>query len=55
MTEPAIIQRDLINIRACRSTAELDGYEAEAMRRGLDRHEVTAIAEQRRAITRKEK
>jgi len=44
--------RDLKNIRACRTIAELDGYEAAAKERGIDGHEVTAIAEQRRALIR---
>lgn len=49
--QAAIIQRDIRNIRACKSLAELAGYEAWARRtRGLDQHEVTAIAEMRRKL-----
>lgn len=43
-----IISRDLRNIRDCATRAELDGYEAEARRRGIEPHEVTAILELRR-------
>lgn len=48
MTDAATIARDIRMIRACRSAEELDAYEAEARRRGLDPHEVTAILELRR-------
>jgi len=49
MTDAATIQRDLRNIADCRTRDELDGYEAEARRRGIEPHEVTAILELRRA------
>lgn len=50
MTDAATIARDIRMIRACKSADELDAYEAEARCRGLDQHEVTAIAEQRRRM-----
>lgn len=53
MTDAATIARDIRMIRACRSAEELDEYEAEARRRGLDPHEVTAIAEQRRRMAKR--
>lgn len=37
-------------IRACRSEAELDGYEAEAKRRGIAPHEVRLIRERRQRL-----
>lgn len=48
MTDADTIARDIRMIRACRSIEELDAYEDEARRRGLDPHEVTAILELRR-------
>ena len=46
-------ERDLRNIRACKTMGELDGYEAHAKTRGLDPHEVNAIYDQREALRRK--
>jgi hypothetical protein len=37
-------------IAACKTHAELDGYEAEAKHRGIAPHEVTLILERRRAL-----
>lgn len=48
MIDADTIKRDTRNIRACRSADELNAYEADARLRGLDQHEVTAIAEMRR-------
>jgi hypothetical protein len=39
-------------IAACKTHAELDGYEAEAKRRGIAPHEVTLILERRRTLRR---
>lgn len=51
MTDAATISRDIRMIRACRSTEELDAYEAEAkLTRQLDPWEVTALLEMRRKI-----
>lgn len=43
-------ERDLHNIRACRTHGELDGYEAQAKTRGLEAHEVREIQQQREAL-----
>lgn len=48
-TDPAHAAR---MIRSIRSTAELDGYEAEAKRRGIASHEVTMILQRRRELAR---
>ena len=37
-------------IGACKSLAELEGYEAEAKRAGIAQHEVTLIAERQREL-----
>lgn len=49
MTDPAHAAR---MIRSIRSLEELDGYEAEAKRRGIAPHETTLIAERRRELER---
>ncbi len=46
-------ERDLRNIRACASIEELEAYEASAKRRGIEPHEVRAIAECKISLTRK--
>ena len=48
--QAATVQRDIRNIRACRTIAELDGYEAEAKRRGLALWELAEIDAQRKRI-----
>lgn len=48
--QAANVQRDVRNIRDCKTPAELDGYEAAAKARGIDQHETTAIAEMRRKL-----
>ena len=44
------VQRDTRNIRACRDHDELDGYEAEAKRRGIAPWELAEIDAQRKRI-----
>lgn len=46
-------ERDLRNIRACASIEELEAYESSAKRRGIEPHEVRAIAECKISLTRK--
>lgn len=48
-TDPSHAARQIL---ACASPAEIDGYESEARRRGIAPHEVTLIAERRRALER---
>lgn len=52
MIQAAIVQRDVRNIRANKTLAELDAYEAAAKERGIDTWETTAIAEHRRKLMR---
>ena len=46
-------ERDVRNIRACSTHAELDAYEAAAKLRGIEPHELAAIYEHRRAMTKR--
>lgn len=48
--QAANVQRDVRNIRDCKTHDELDGYEAEAKRRGIDQWETAAIVEMRAKI-----
>lgn len=50
MRDPAITR---VLIGTIRSIEELDGYETEAKRRGLDAEEVRLLDERRKQLTRK--
>ena len=53
MKHPATVEeRDLQMIQSITSIEELDGYEAEAKRRGLRPHEPTAMIQKRRELKR---